>query len=102
MWLCNINRPFTCWIRNGTGFAMEIWIWIWSGSKTIHWCSPVQELRRKVTPLLKSFQAEVDSLSRRGRDAETAFLSGYRKIASIPGECVCFPTATTSFSLLLA
>lgn len=43
-----------------------------------------EELRRKVTPLLKSFQAEVDSLSRRGRDAETAFLSGYRKIASIP------------------
>ena len=38
-------------------------------------CSSLQELRRKVSPLLKSFQGEIDALSRRGQAAEAAFLS---------------------------
>ena len=45
-----------------------------------------QEVRHKVAPLLKSFQAEVDSLSRRSLSAETAFLSAYKKIIGIPGK----------------
>ena len=45
----------------------------------------LQELRRKVAPLLKSFQGEVDALSRRGQAAETAFLSTYKRIIEIPG-----------------
>lgn len=44
-----------------------------------------QELRRKVAPLLKSFQSEVDALSRRSQAAETAFLSVYKRIIEIPG-----------------
>ncbi len=48
--------------------------------------------------LLKSFQSEVDSLSRRSQAAETAFLSTYKRIIEVPGElrekeregvCVC-------------
>jgi len=37
-----------------------------------------------VAPLLKSFQSEVDALSRRSQSAETAFLSSYKKIIEIP------------------
>ncbi len=36
--------------------------------------------------LLKSFQSEVDSLSRRSQAAETAFLSTYKRIIEVPGE----------------
>jgi len=39
-----------------------------------------------VAPLLKSFQSEVDALSRRSQSAETAFLSSYKKIIEIPGQ----------------
>ena len=45
----------------------------------------LQEVRRKMAPLLKSFQSEVDALSRRSQLAETAFLSTYKKIIEIPG-----------------
>lgn len=43
-----------------------------------------EEVRHKVAPLLKSFQGEVDSLSRRSLSAETAFLSAYKRIIAIP------------------
>ncbi|XP_021374764.1 homeobox protein cut-like 1 isoform X3 [Mizuhopecten yessoensis] len=43
-----------------------------------------EELRKLVAPLLKSFQAEVDSLSKRSKAAEGAFLSVYRKIIDLP------------------
>ena len=46
----------------------------------------VQDVRRKVAPLLKLFQGEVDALSRRSVAAETAFLTTYKKIIEIPGE----------------
>ena len=39
-----------------------------------------------MAPLLKSFQGEVDALSRRSQAAETLFLSTYKKIIDIPGE----------------
>ena len=48
------------------------------------YCS--QEVRKKVAPLLKSFQGEVDALSRRSQSAETLFLSTYKKIIDIPGQ----------------
>ncbi|XP_065830385.1 protein CASP-like [Oscarella lobularis] len=43
-----------------------------------------EDSRKQVAPLLKSFQAEVDSLSRRSKAAETAFLNIYRKVADAP------------------
>ncbi|XP_033747525.1 homeobox protein cut-like 1 isoform X3 [Pecten maximus] len=43
-----------------------------------------EELRKLVAPLLKSFQAEVDSLSKRSKAAEGAFLSVYKKIIDLP------------------
>ena len=38
-----------------------------------------------MAPLLKSFQGEVDALSRRSQAAETLFLNTYKKIIDIPG-----------------
>jgi hypothetical protein len=53
-----------------------------------------------VAPLLKSFQGEVDALSRRSQAAETLFLNTYKKIIDIPGiqlnsnyTCTCRCTA---------
>jgi homeobox protein cut-like len=45
-----------------------------------------QELRKVVAPLLKGFQAEVDSLSKRSKNAEAAFLSIYKRLIDLPGE----------------
>ncbi|XP_064459755.1 homeobox protein cut-like isoform X3 [Ornithodoros turicata] len=42
-----------------------------------------QEVLEVVTPLLKRFQTEVDSLSKRSRVAEAAFLAAYKKLAHI-------------------
>lgn len=42
-------------------------------------------MRRKIAPLLKSFQMEIDSLSRRSSSAEAAFLGTYKRILEIPG-----------------
>jgi len=39
-----------------------------------------------VAPLLKSFQGEVDALSKRSKNAESAFLNVYKKLSDIPGE----------------
>ena len=50
-----------------------------------------------MAPLLKSFQSEVDALSRRGQSAETAFLSSYKKIIEIPGQA--FTVLHTNSSL---
>jgi homeobox protein cut-like len=43
-----------------------------------------EEVRRKASPLLKSFQAEIDALSRRSQAAEAAFLSTYKRAIEIP------------------
>lgn len=54
----------------------------------------LQELRRKVSPLLKSFQGEIDALSRRGQAAEAAFLSAYKRIIEIPGQWTRSPPSS--------
>ncbi|XP_073257283.1 protein CASP-like [Porites lutea] len=43
-----------------------------------------EEIRKKVAPLLKSFQAEIDALSKRSKASETAFLSIYKKLVDVP------------------
>lgn len=44
-----------------------------------------QDVRKLVAPLLKSFQGEVDFLSKRSKAAEAAFLSIYKKLIDLPG-----------------
>ncbi|KAL4647659.1 protein CASP isoform X3 [Arapaima gigas] len=43
-----------------------------------------EELRKQVAPLLKSFQAEIDALSKRSKEAEAAFLNVYKKLIDVP------------------
>ncbi|XP_035690141.1 protein CASP-like isoform X4 [Branchiostoma floridae] len=43
-----------------------------------------EDIRKAVAPLLKSFQAEVDNLSKRSKAAEASFLSVYKKLIDIP------------------
>ncbi|XP_074868553.1 homeobox protein cut-like 2 [Carettochelys insculpta] len=43
-----------------------------------------QEIREMVAPVLKSFQAEVIALSKRSKEAETAFLSVYKQLIGAP------------------
>lgn len=50
----------------------------------------VQDVRKQVTPLLKSFQAEIDSLSKRSKAAEASFLTLYKKIIEAPGKVFLF------------
>ena len=65
----------------------------WSCSDFIWWTwltwsvfGLLQDIRKVVAPLLKSFQAEVDSLSKRSKNAEAAFLSVYKKLIDCPGK----------------
>uniref|UniRef100_A0A673G037 Protein CASP n=1 Tax=Sinocyclocheilus rhinocerous TaxID=307959 RepID=A0A673G037_9TELE len=41
-------------------------------------------LRKLVAPLLKSFQAEIDALSKRSKESETAFLNVYKRLIDVP------------------
>ncbi|TKS80961.1 Homeobox protein cut-like 1 CCAAT displacement protein [Collichthys lucidus] len=43
-----------------------------------------EDLRKQVAPLLKSFQGEIDALSKRSKEAENAFLNVYKKIIDVP------------------
>uniref|UniRef100_UPI00358E5BCE protein CASP-like n=1 Tax=Myxine glutinosa TaxID=7769 RepID=UPI00358E5BCE len=43
-----------------------------------------EDVRRAVAPLLKIFQAEVDALSHRSKEAETAFLDVYKQLMVLP------------------
>ncbi|XP_071946425.1 protein CASP-like isoform X2 [Antedon mediterranea] len=43
-----------------------------------------EEVRKAVASLLKSFQGEVDALSKRSKAAEGAFLSVYKKLIDVP------------------
>jgi homeobox protein cut-like len=43
-----------------------------------------EDIRKIVAPLLKSFQVEVDSLSKRSKASEAAFLSVYKKLIDLP------------------
>ncbi|CAN0367683.1 unnamed protein product [Lampetra planeri] len=47
--------------------------------------SAPEDLKRLVAPLLKSFQAEIDSLLWRSKEAEAAFLGLYKRVADAPG-----------------
>ncbi|XP_071377699.1 cut-like homeobox 1b isoform X7 [Centroberyx affinis] len=44
----------------------------------------LQDLRKQVAPLLKSFQGEIDALSKRSKEAEAAFLNVYKKLIDVP------------------
>ncbi|XP_037630560.1 cut-like homeobox 1b isoform X6 [Sebastes umbrosus] len=43
-----------------------------------------EDFRKQVAPLLKSFQGEIDALSKRSKEAEAAFLNVYKKIIDVP------------------
>lgn len=43
-----------------------------------------EDIRKVVSPLLKSFQGEIDALSKRSKAAEAAFLSVYKKLIDLP------------------
>jgi len=43
-----------------------------------------EDVRKAVAPILKSFQGEIDSLSKRSKAAETAFLKIYRLLSELP------------------
>jgi len=42
-------------------------------------------VRKVVAPLLKSFQTEIDSLSKRSKNAEALFLMVYKRLVELPG-----------------
>ncbi|XP_078713674.1 homeobox protein cut-like 1 isoform X8 [Lampetra fluviatilis] len=48
--------------------------------------SAPEDLKRLVAPLLKSFQAEIDSLLWRSKEAEAAFLGLYKRVADAPAD----------------
>ncbi|XP_053562235.1 homeobox protein cut-like 1 isoform X3 [Bombina bombina] len=43
-----------------------------------------EDLRKQVAPLLKSFQAEIDALSKRSKESEAAFLNVYKRLIDVP------------------
>ncbi|XP_018429077.1 PREDICTED: protein CASP [Nanorana parkeri] len=43
-----------------------------------------EDFRKQVAPLLKSFQAEIDALSKRSKEAEAAFLNVYKRLIDVP------------------
>lgn len=43
-----------------------------------------EDLRKQVAPLLKSFQGEIDALSKRSKEAEAAFLTVYKRLIDVP------------------
>nr|KAG5713185.1 hypothetical protein BaRGS_007712 [Batillaria attramentaria] len=51
------------------------------------------DIRKIVAPLLKSFQGEVDSLSKRSKAAEAAFLSVYKRLIDLPDPVPVFEQA---------
>lgn len=71
LYLITVETSSSLW--NGCNFLMLSCLFI------------SQDARRRVAPILKSFQMEVDSLSRRSNSAEAAFLSTYKRILGIPG-----------------
>nr|XP_048289852.1 protein CASP isoform X13 [Myodes glareolus] len=44
----------------------------------------ISDLRKQVAPLLKSFQGEIDALSKRSKEAEAAFLTVYKRLIDVP------------------
>ncbi|KAM9320813.1 protein CASP isoform 2-T2 [Gastrophryne carolinensis] len=46
--------------------------------------STPEDLRKQVAPLLKSFQVEIDALSKRSKESEAAFLNVYKRLIDVP------------------
>lgn len=46
--------------------------------------SATDEVRKTVSPLVKAFQSEIDSLTRRSKAAESCFLTVYKKLSDAP------------------
>uniref|UniRef100_A0A8K9X4L3 Protein CASP n=1 Tax=Oncorhynchus mykiss TaxID=8022 RepID=A0A8K9X4L3_ONCMY len=44
----------------------------------------LQDVRKQVAPLLKSFQGEIDALSKRSKEAEGSFLNVYKTLIDVP------------------
>uniref|UniRef100_A0AAZ3QD77 Protein CASP n=1 Tax=Oncorhynchus tshawytscha TaxID=74940 RepID=A0AAZ3QD77_ONCTS len=44
----------------------------------------LQDVRKQVAPLLKSFQGEIDALSKRSKEAEGSFLNVYKRLIDVP------------------
>ncbi len=47
-------------------------------------------MRKAITPILKSFQIEIDSLSKRSKITEKAFLEIYQHLTKLPGKLKYF------------
>uniref|UniRef100_A0AAZ3PK30 Protein CASP n=1 Tax=Oncorhynchus tshawytscha TaxID=74940 RepID=A0AAZ3PK30_ONCTS len=43
-----------------------------------------EDVRKQVAPLLKSFQGEIDALSKRSKEAEGSFLNVYKRLIDVP------------------
>uniref|UniRef100_A0A8C7GCX5 Cut-like homeobox 1b n=1 Tax=Oncorhynchus kisutch TaxID=8019 RepID=A0A8C7GCX5_ONCKI len=46
--------------------------------------STPEDVRKQVAPLLKSFQGEIDALSKRSKEAEGSFLNVYKTLIDVP------------------
>lgn len=64
--------------------------------------STTEEVRKKVSPLLKAFQSEIDSLTKRSTAAETTFLNAYKKVIEIPDPIPLLEQALTHQSRLMS
>ncbi|XP_016360980.1 protein CASP-like [Sinocyclocheilus anshuiensis] len=63
--------------------AFNIWKKLIDQSRDFKKNTP-EDLRKLVAPLLKSFQAEIDALSKRSKESETAFLNVYKRLIDVP------------------
>eukprot|EP00039_Didymoeca_costata_P030357 m.29170 g.29170 ORF g.29170 m.29170 type:complete len:656 (+) comp8071_c0_seq1:257-2224(+) len=53
------------------------------------------DTKKKVAPLMKQFQSEIDSLTKRGKAAEQAFLSVYKQLIDAPDPVALLESALT-------
>ena len=91
--------------RNGAlkikKFSVFKYKWKWSPADITHLHVQTdftfQDVRKLVAPLLKSFQGEIDSLSKRSKNAEAAFLSVYKKLIDLPGKIELFMTIVINY-----
>ncbi|OUC46294.1 hypothetical protein D917_01638, partial [Trichinella nativa] len=60
-----------------------------------------EDIRKRATHLLKSFQAEVDWLSKRSKAAEAAFLKLYKQVIEWPSNLKLFSTVLQVYCALL-
>ncbi|XP_076816927.1 protein CASP-like [Clavelina lepadiformis] len=55
--------------------------------------SSTEDVRKTVAPLLKSFQTEIDSLTKRSKACETDFLNLYKKLIELPDPVIALDQA---------